>query len=52
MMLRHLGEREAADKIERALMALLAGGERVTRDIGGTLGTDEFAAAVIAEMSK
>ena len=52
MMLRHLGEREAADKIERALMALLAGGERVTRDIGGTLGTDEFAAAVIEEMSK
>ena len=49
---RHLGEREAADKIERALMALLAGGERVTRDIGGTLGTDEFAAAVIEEMSK
>ena len=52
MMLRHLGEREAAEKIERALMALLAGGERVTRDIGGTLGTDEFAAAVIEEMSK
>ena len=52
MMLRHLGEREAADRIEGAVLLLFAGGERVTRDIGGSLGTSEFADAVIEEMSK
>lgn len=52
MMLRHLGEREAADRIEGAVLSLFAGGERVTRDIGGSLGTSEFADAVIEEMSK
>ena len=51
-MLRHLGEREAADRIEGAVLSLFAGGERVTRDIGGSLGTSEFADAVIEEMSK
>ena len=52
MMLRHLGEREAADRIEGAVLSLFAGGERVTRDIGGSLCTSEFADAVIEEMSK
>ena len=52
MMLRHLGEREAADRIEGAVLSLFAGGERVTRDIGASLGTSEFADAVIEEMSK
>ena len=50
MMLRHLGEAAAADRIERAVLTLLSGGTRLTRDLGGSLGTAEFADAVIAKM--
>jgi tartrate dehydrogenase/decarboxylase/D-malate dehydrogenase len=45
MMLRHLGQPAAADDIEAAFEACLADGVR-TRDLGGTAGTAEFAAAV------
>ena len=51
MMLRHLGETEAAGRIEGAVLALLRGGVKVTYDLGGGLGTSEFADAVIAEMA-
>ena len=51
MMLRHLGETEAAGCIESAVLALLRGGVKVTYDLGGGLGTSEFADAVIAEMA-
>ena len=51
MMLRHLGETEAAGRIESAVLALLRGGVKVTYDLGGGLGTSEFADAVIAEMA-
>ena len=50
MMLRHLGEGAAADRIETAVLALLAGGRDVTRDLGGSLGTSQFADAVIDKM--
>lgn len=52
MMLRHLGEGAAADRIERAVLSLLSGGVQVTYDLGGKLGTSEFADAVIAKMSE
>lgn len=52
MMLRHLGETAAADKIESAVLALLAEGKSVTHDLGGSLGTSEFADAVIAKMGE
>jgi len=39
LMLRHLGEREAADRIENAMLAVFAEGTVRTRDIGGTAGT-------------
>ena len=51
MMLRHLGEPEAADRVEASVLALLEGGEQVTYDLGGKLGTSEFADAVIAKMN-
>lgn len=51
LMLRHLGESAAADRIETAVLALLAEGKSVTHDLGGNLGTSEFADAVIAKMS-
>lgn len=50
MMLRHIGEFEAADKIETAILKLLEDGEKVTGDLGGSLGTVEFTAAIIEMM--
>lgn len=52
MMLRHLGEAKAADRIESAVLSLIEGGIQVTYDLGGKLGTSEFADAVIAKMSE
>jgi len=52
MMLRHLGEAVAADRIERALTEVYRRGEVRTRDLGGTASTGEFTAAVIAEMGR
>lgn len=48
MMLNHLGETVAAEKIKHAYNAVLAEGRIRTRDLGGTAGTDEFADAIIA----
>ena len=51
LMLRHLGEREAADKTENAMLAVFAEGKVRTRDIGGTARTAEFADAIIQKMN-
>jgi isocitrate dehydrogenase (NAD+) len=48
MMLRHIGEREAADRIERAVHAVLERGERTTPDLGGHASTTEMTEAIIA----
>jgi len=50
LMLRYLGQREPADKIETAMLKVYAKGEVRTRDIGGTAKTSEFADAIIAAM--
>jgi isocitrate dehydrogenase (NAD+) len=50
LMLRHLGEREAADRVERAMLKVYTDGQVRTRDVGGTSHTDEFAHAVIQAM--
>ncbi len=50
MMLRWLNEKEAADRIERAMYQVLEEGKRVTYDVGGTAKTDEYAQAVIDKM--
>jgi isocitrate dehydrogenase (NAD+) len=50
LMLRHIGEREAADKVEQSMLAVFAEGTVRTRDIGGTANTAEFADAIIAKM--
>ncbi len=47
MMLRHLGEARAADLITRALYTCYAEGTTLTRDVGGTAGTEEFIRALI-----
>jgi isocitrate dehydrogenase (NAD+) len=51
LMLRHIDERSAADKIEKAMLAVFAEGNVRTRDIGGTAKTAEFADAIISRMN-
>jgi isocitrate dehydrogenase (NAD+) len=46
LMLRHINEGDAADRIMTALHAVLASGTTLTRDLGGTASTFEFANAV------
>ena len=50
MMLRYLNENAAADKIENAVIEAIKGGTEVTADLGGKLGTKEFADALIAKI--
>ena len=50
LMLRHLGERDAAERVERAMLKVYSDGRVRTRDVGGTSRTDEFAQAVIQAM--
>jgi isocitrate dehydrogenase (NAD+) len=52
LMLRYLGERDAADRIEQAMFAVFAEGKVRTRDIGGDAKTMEFAEAIIAKMNE
>src|SRR5438034_9828214 len=51
LMLRHIDERAAADKIETAMLKVFAEGQVRTRDIGGTAKTAEFADEIIAMMN-
>lgn len=48
MMLRHLGEQDAARRIEDAVMRVLAEGKVRTRDMGGESNTNEITEAIIA----
>ena len=46
LMLRHLGETEAADRVESAVRGVIAEGTTVTYDLGGNAGTRAFGEAV------
>ncbi len=50
MMLHHLNESAAANKIQSALEKVYREGRHATRDLGGTAGTKEFTDAVIAAL--
>jgi isocitrate dehydrogenase (NAD+) len=56
LMLEHLGERDAAARLEAAVAAVIAAGERVTYDLKPTrddptaVGTSEYAAAIIERL--
>jgi isocitrate dehydrogenase (NAD+) len=50
LMLRHLGEKTAADSIEKAVSKVLNKGEVLTADLGGTASTDQITKAIIAEL--
>jgi isocitrate dehydrogenase (NAD+) len=50
LMLRHLSEREAADRIEKSMNQVFEEGKVRTRDIGGNATTMEFTEAIIAKL--
>ena len=50
MMLDHVGDGARAARVRRALEDTIREGKRVTRDLGGTAGTEEFADAVIERL--
>src|SRR3954452_11568491 len=52
LMLNHIEERQAAEKIETAMLKVFTEGKVRTRDIGGTSSTDEFADAIISAMDQ
>ena len=57
LLLRHLGETEAADRMEHGIAEVIRKGDKVTYDLKPTrddpsaVGTSEFADAVIEEMN-
>jgi isocitrate dehydrogenase (NAD+) len=50
LMLDHLGEYDAAERVRRAVRSVLAEGAKLTRDLGGTAGTTEIAEAIAARV--
>ena len=52
LMLDHLGESKAAERIQNALERVYRQAKHTTRDVGGKAGTEEFADAVIAALKQ
>lgn len=50
MMLNHIGERDVATRIREAYNQVLAEGRHLTRDLGGTAGTEAFTNAIIERL--
>jgi len=51
LMLDHLGERTAGERIQNALESVYREAKHTTRDVGGKAGTEEFADAVITALN-
>ncbi len=51
LMLRHLGEQAAAERVEMAIRGVIAEGRTVTYDLGGTAGTSEFGDAIVQRLA-
>ena len=52
LMLEHIGETEAADRIRSALYEVLGAGNVRTHDMGGSASTTEFTSAVCAAIER
>jgi isocitrate dehydrogenase (NAD+) len=52
LLLRHIGQQAAAERVEEAIWSVLAEGRTVTYDLGGTAGTSDFADAVVARLAQ
>ena len=51
MLLRYIGEAQAAGRIESALAQVLREKRALTRDLGGTAGTREMAQAIVSKLT-
>jgi isocitrate dehydrogenase (NAD+) len=51
LMLRHIDEAEAADRIQGAIEKVYSEKKTLTRDVGGSAGTSAFADAVVAALA-
>jgi isocitrate dehydrogenase (NAD+) len=51
LLLRHIGEQAAAERVEAAIRSVLAEGRTVTYDLGGTAGTSDFADAIVNRLA-
>jgi len=51
LMLRHLGEQAAAERVEAAVRDVIAEGTATTYDLGGSAGTSQFADAIVARLA-
>jgi isocitrate dehydrogenase (NAD+) len=51
MMLDHLGEPKAAERVRAAVHEVLREGKKLTRDLGGTAGTTEIAEAIATRLA-
>src|SRR5687768_5903017 len=52
LMLRHIEEFAAAERVEKAMLDVYAEGKVLTRDLGGSAKTNEFARAVVEKMGQ
>ena len=50
LMLAHIGEREAARKLQQAIERVYAEGSKLTGDLGGRASTEQFTDAIIAAL--
>jgi len=50
LMLEHLGEKDAGDRVRKAVLAVLQEGKTLTPDLGGSSGTTEIAEAIAARV--
>ena len=51
LLLRHIGQQAAAERVEDAIRAVITEGRTVTYDLGGSAGTSEFADAIVARLA-
>jgi isocitrate dehydrogenase (NAD+) len=50
LLLRHIGQKAAAERVEAAVRGVIAEGRATTYDLGGSAGTSEFADAIVARL--
>lgn len=50
LMLRYLGERDAADRVENAVRQVIAAGKLTTGDLGGKASTEQYTDAILANL--
>ncbi|MGH9434360.1 MAG: isocitrate dehydrogenase (NAD(+)) [Terriglobia bacterium] len=50
LLLRHMGQKDTADRITKAIGKVYASGKNLTRDVGGTAPAEEFTTALIGAL--